>query len=90
MPSYKKIVWPAIRTIRIKLRHMPDVLIDASVAVDTGKPTVYLRIDGGDQVPLTPTEARRWAAGLVKAADCCDAKSAAALKIRSRPRSDRP
>lgn len=81
-------VWPTIQTITIKLRHMPDILVDASVSLDSGKPIVDFRIDGDDEQTLTPLEARRVAATLIKAADCCDAKSAAAKVWRSSPVSE--
>jgi len=83
--KHKDFVWPTIRTLAVKLRHMPDVSIGASVSLDTGKPVVDFRIAGGDEETLTPAEARRVAAGLVRAADCCDAKSAAARARRSSP-----
>ena len=82
--------WPTIRTITIKLRHMPDILIDASVDIHTGKPVVDFRIDGQDEETMTPTEARRLADALVKAADCCDAKSTVARAWRSVPSLEEP
>ncbi len=78
-------VWPTIRTLTIKLRRMPDVLIGASVSLDTGKPVVDFRVYDGEAETLTPAEARRLAAALVRAADCCDAKSAAAKAWHSSP-----
>ena len=86
MPPFKHpdFTWPTIRTITIKLRHMPDISIDASVSIDTGKPIVDFRIDDDDGL-LTPAEARRISAALIKAANCCDAKAAAAKAWRSSP-----
>lgn len=83
--NHPDFVWPTLRTLTIKLRHMPDISIGASVSLDTGKPIVDFRIDAGDKETLTPAEARRVAASLVRAADCCDAKSAAARAWRSSP-----
>jgi hypothetical protein len=60
-------------------------MVDASVSLDSGRPIVDFRIDGDDEHTLTPAEARRVAAALIKAADCCDAKSAAARAWRSSP-----
>jgi hypothetical protein len=59
MPPFKHpdFVWPTLRTLTVKLRHMPDVSIGASVSLDTGKPIVDFRIDGGDEETLTPAEA---------------------------------
>lgn len=68
--------YPSIRDIVVKMRHMPDVIIDASVSINTGRPIVGFRLDQDDSLHMTPAEARRVAAALVKAADCCDAKSA--------------
>ncbi len=87
VPPFKHpdFVWPTLRTRTIELRHMPDISIDASVSVDTGRPIVDFRIDGRDEETLTPVEARRVAVVLVRAADCCDAKSAAARAWRSSP-----
>lgn len=87
MPPFKHrdFAWPTLRTLTVKLRHMPDILIDASVSLDTGKPIVDFRIDGGHEETLTPAEARRVAAALIRAADCCDAKSTAAKAWRSSP-----
>lgn len=87
MPPFKhrSFVWPTLRTTTVRLRHMPDILIGASVSIDTGRPVVDFQIDGDDEETITPAEARRVAAALVRAADCCDAKSAAARAWRSTP-----
>lgn len=81
----KSFKWPTMRTATVKLRHMPDVMVDASVSLDTGRPIVDFRIDGDDEQTLTPAEARRVAVALIKAADCCDAKEAAARAWGSSP-----
>lgn len=77
--------WPSMRTTTIKPRHMPDISIGASVSIDTGKPIVGFRVGDGDEDTLTPAETRRLAALLIRAADCCDAKSAMAKEWRSTP-----
>lgn len=74
-----------MRDVVVKSRYMPDFQIGASVSLDTGRPIVDFRVGDGDEDSLTPAEARRLAAALVRAADCCDAKSAAAKAWRSSP-----
>lgn len=71
-----KTKWPMIADKTIKLRHMVDLEIGASVSIDTGRPIVTVRVGEGDCDAMTPTEARRVAVALVKAAECCDAKVA--------------
>lgn len=68
--------WPTMRDLIVRMRHMPDIVIGASVSIDTGHPVVCFRIDNDDEMPMTASEARRVAAALVKAAQCCEAKSA--------------
>lgn len=72
----KKPKWPMIADKTIRLRHMVDLIIGASVSIDTGRPIVTVRVGDGDCDAMTPTEARRVAAALIRAAECCDAKTA--------------
>lgn len=83
--KHKDFRWPSMREVTIRLRHLPDILIGASVSLDSGRPIVDFRIGDGDDETLTPTEARRVAAVLLRAAACCDAKSAAAKAWKSTP-----
>lgn len=87
MPTFnhRDFKWPTMRTAIVRLRHMPDIMVDASVSLDTGKPIVDFRIVRRATVTLTPDEACRVAHALLKAVDCCRAKSAAAKAWRSSP-----
>ena len=67
--------WPRMRDVTVKMRHSPDFIIDASVSIDTGRPIVGIRVVNDDPLAMTPTEARRLAAALVRAAICCEAKA---------------
>lgn len=69
--------WPMIDDKIIRPRHMPDIEIGATVSIDTGRPIVTVRVGDGDADALSPVEARRVARALVKAAECCDQKTAA-------------
>jgi hypothetical protein len=75
-----KTKWPMIPRLVIKPRDMPEINIEATVLL-TGKPVVDVRIGDDDTAYLFPAEARRFAAALTKAADCCDAKKVAARAI---------
>lgn len=81
----RNVRWPSMRAVTLKTKYLPDVTIGASVSLDTGRPIVDFRCGDGDDFSLTPAEARRMATTLIKAADCCDAKSAAAKALGSRP-----
>lgn len=83
--NHRDFKWPTMRTATVRLRHMPDIMVDASVSLDTGNPIVDFRIDGCDEQTMTPDEARKVAYALLKAVDCCRAKSAAAKAWRSSP-----
>lgn len=83
--KHKSFWWPSMREVIIKLRYLPDIRIGATVSLDTGRPIVDFRIGDGDAESLTPAEARRVAAVLLRSAACCDAKSAAAKAWRSTP-----
>lgn len=71
----KKQKWPTMRDMVVKMRHMPDVIVDASVSIDTGRPIVGFRLDQDDSRHMTPAEARRVATALMRAAICCEAKA---------------
>jgi hypothetical protein len=68
--------WPSIT---LQMKHLPEITLGASVSLDTGRPIVGY--GDGDEFALTPAEA----AALVRAAECCDAKSAMAKAWRSTP-----
>ena len=84
-PRKPPVSWPTMDTVNIKLRYMPDIQIGASVSLATGRPIVDFRVGDADEDSLTPAEARRIAAVLEQAADCCDAKSATAKAARTTP-----
>jgi len=65
-----------MKDIVLSAKHLPKVTIGASVSFDTGRPIVEFRCGDYDESSLTPAEARRMARALVKAAECCDKKSA--------------
>lgn len=66
--------YPTMRTVELKMRRMPDVLVDATVSLETGRPVVTVRVGDGDDSEMTPSEARRVAKALIRAAECCDSK----------------
>lgn len=64
----------------IKLRHHPDVELDATVDVYTGRPLVEFRFPTillADDVLMTPREARTLSKALAEYADRADAKRCA-------------
>ncbi len=77
--------WPSMNPITLKMKYLPEITLGASVSLDTGRPIVDFRCGDGDEFALTPAEARKLAAVLVRAAECCDAKSAVAKAWRSTP-----
>jgi hypothetical protein len=77
--------WPSMIPITIQMKHLPEITLGASVSLYTGRPIVDFRYGDGDECALLPAEARKLAAALVRAAECCDAKSAVAKAWRSTP-----
>lgn len=77
--------WPSMTPVTVRLRYLPDIEIGASVSLDSGRPVVDFRMGDGDDETFTPAEARRLATVLIRAANCCDAKSAVAKAWRSTP-----
>ena len=77
--------WPSMNPITLKMKFLPEITLGASVSLDTGRPIVDFRCGDGDEYSLTPAEARKMAAALVRAAECCDRKSAVARAWRSTP-----
>ena len=64
-----------MKTITIKPRDNPDLEIDATVNVMTGRPVVAVHQSPlQEDVTLSPIEARRVAKALLKAADVAQAK----------------
>ncbi len=77
--------WPSMNPITLQMKYLPEITLGASVSLDTGRPIVDFRCGDGDEYSLTPAEARKMAAALVRAAECCDRKSAVARAWRSTP-----
>lgn len=65
-----------LKTITLKLRHTPNLDIDATVDVFTGRPLVCLHSEASliEDINLTPTEADRLSRALAKAAIATRAK----------------
>lgn len=74
--------WPSMRTAVVRAGDgCPEARVDASVSLSTGRPVVDLQFDGMDEWTLTPGVARRIAVALLRAADCCDAKTRVARQM---------
>ncbi len=67
-----------MRTQTVRLRHTPDVYVDATVDVMTGRPLVVIDSEASliEDINHTPAEAERYGAALIKAARFCRAKQA--------------
>lgn len=70
---------PTMKEIEIKMTHGESYRVGVAVSAYTGEPVAELRFgddDEGDGILLTPSEAKRLGAALLKAAACAQAKEA--------------
>jgi hypothetical protein len=67
--------YPTMKTVKLKLRHTPNLYVDATIDVFSGRPLVEIHSsDNCEDLDFTPVEAERLSRVLAKAAAIARAK----------------